>query len=84
MIPVFNAAQFIVDCVNSVLIQTYKCFEIIMIDDGSNDGSLSIYREIAARYNNVSCYSISHQGPWQHVMWAIRKPRENICFFGCG
>lgn len=40
IIPYFNAAQFIAECVNSVLSQNYSNIEIIIIDDGSADNGL--------------------------------------------
>ena len=49
VIPAFNSEFFIRDCINSVLSQTYKNIEIIAIDDGSTDGTLSILNEYAQR-----------------------------------
>ncbi len=45
-IPSFNHAPYLPDAIESVLRQTYRDFEIVLVDDGSTDGSL----EIAARY----------------------------------
>lgn len=42
VIPLYNKEQYIYKCIESVLSQTYTKFEIIIIDDGSNDNSLSI------------------------------------------
>lgn len=38
----YNYGQFIKECVNSVLQQTYKNIEVIIIDDGSTDNSLEL------------------------------------------
>lgn len=44
--PVFNAGAFLIEAVNSIINQTYQHWELILIDDGSNDGSLDKVREI--------------------------------------
>lgn len=41
-IPVYNAAKFLEDCIQSVLNQTYSNLEILLVDNGSDDDSLSI------------------------------------------
>ena len=42
VIPVFNRSSFITDTVNSVLLQEYKEFELLVIDDGSTDSTNAI------------------------------------------
>ena len=42
--PCYNAAEFIRETINSVLAQTYKDFELIIIDDGSSDNSVEIIK----------------------------------------
>ena len=42
VLPMFNAEQYIKECVDSILAQTYTNFELIIIDDGSTDNSVRI------------------------------------------
>ena len=49
IVPAYNSAEFINKCIDSVLMQTYTNFELIIVDDGSADDTLSICRE----YENV-------------------------------
>lgn len=46
IIPVYNHAEYLPQCIESALAQTYKDFEVIVVDDGSTDDSASI----AAQY----------------------------------
>lgn len=46
IIPVHNSEKYIFECINSVINQTYKNLEIIVVDDNSTDNSVSIIRNI--------------------------------------
>lgn len=48
IIPVFNAEQYIQQCINSVIAQDYPNLEILIIDDGSADNSYALCRKICA------------------------------------
>ena len=57
--PVYNVETYLNRCVESVLDQSYDNMELILVDDGSTDGSLSLCNEWAARDNRVV---VIHQG----------------------
>lgn len=42
IVPVYNSHQYIEDCLNSVIRQSFADFEVVIVDDGSTDSSLSI------------------------------------------
>lgn len=49
IVPIYNTQEYLNDCINSLLSQTYQNFEIILINDGSKDNSLDICRKFADR-----------------------------------
>ena len=54
IIPVYNVEKYLRQCVESVLVQTYPHYEIILVDDGSTDSSGAICDEYTARNGAVS------------------------------
>lgn len=58
VIPVYNAEPFLSACLDSVLTQNYKSFEIVCIDDGSTDGSPALLDEYA---RSNSCVRVEHR-----------------------
>lgn len=62
VVPVYNAEKYIERCVNSILIQTYKNIEVIIIDDGSTDKSYEICKKFVARDSRVLLYKQVNKG----------------------
>lgn len=52
IIPCFNVEQYISECIDSVLSQTYQEFEIICIDNNSTDQTFAVLQAIAERFPN--------------------------------
>ena len=62
MILVYNVEKYLRDCLNSVIGQTYKDLEIICINDGSTDDSLSILEEYAEKDNRIRIINKKNAG----------------------
>ncbi len=62
LIPFYNAENFICDTMESVIAQTYKNIEVIMVDDGSTDNSLLIAQEYEQTYRNIKVYTQENKG----------------------
>src|SRR6266576_2672815 len=60
LIPAYNAEPWIADTIKSALDQTWPRKEIIMVDDGSKDKTLSVTRQFASK--NVSVVTQENQG----------------------
>lgn len=65
IIPVYNAEKYLSECIESILNQTYKKFELILVDDGSTDKSGKICDEYAEKNVNVSVLHIKNSGPFE-------------------
>ena len=53
VIPVYNSEEYIYQCLDSVVKQEEKCFEVIVVDDGSKDKSPVIIDEFAEKNDNI-------------------------------
>lgn len=62
IIPVYNVENYLKECIESVLSQTYKNYEIILVDDGSTDSSPDICDKYASQYENVSVIHKENKG----------------------
>lgn len=62
VIPVYNGAEYILQCLDSLICQTFQDWEAICIDDGSLDRSLEILNEYAERDSRITVYSQLNMG----------------------
>jgi len=62
IVPVYNVELYLVECINSLLNQTYENVEIILINDGATDKSLSICKQYVEMHSNITLISQSNQG----------------------
>lgn len=58
IVPVYDVEEYLVECIESILAQTWKHFEIILVDDGSTDSSGKMCDEYAEKYN---CIFVIHK-----------------------
>ena len=62
LVPVYNVEKYIKECLDSIVNQTFGDYELILIDDGSTDGSGKICDEYAAKYANIKTVHQSNKG----------------------
>lgn len=62
IIPIHNTADYISDCLSSVLSQNYENFELLIIDDGSTDGSAEICEKFAESEPRIRLYKNENHG----------------------
>ena len=63
IIPIYNASSYLKRCLDSLLNQTYKSFEAILIDDGSTDNSLDICKKYAQIDKRIKIICSTNGGP---------------------
>ena len=62
IVPVYNTSAYLVECLDSILGQSFHDFEVICIDDGSTDGSLQILKHYAVTDNRIKLVSVPNGG----------------------
>lgn len=62
IVPVYNVEKYIEKCLNSLVNQTLKDIEIIIINDGSSDSSQKIIDEYSKKYNNIKVFIQENKG----------------------
>ncbi len=78
IIPTYNYENFICDAVDSVLEQNYNDYEIIIIDDGSTDGT---YEKLEKYNNRIQYFFQKNKGPAAARNFGINQSSgEYICF----
>lgn len=80
--PVFNVEKYLAECIESVLNQTYKNTELILVDDGSADNSGLICDKYSERYPQcIKSLHIKNSGPLQARLIGIQESSGDILVF---
>ena len=77
IVPVYNVEKYLDKCLTSLIKQTYKNFEIIVINDGSIDNSLAICN----KYDNVKVYDYKNAGVAHARNVGIKKATGDYLLF---
>ena len=67
IVPIYNVENYLCECLDSIVDQTYKDYEIILVDDGSTDKSGVICDEYSEKYEEVSVIHKMNEG--QASVW---------------
>lgn len=62
IVPAYNSSEYIRKCIQSILDQEYKDYELLLIDDGSLDSTPNICDEYATRDNRIRSFHRPHRG----------------------
>lgn len=81
IIPIYNSEKYLAQCLDSVVCQTYKNIEVILIDDGSTDASSIICDSYADRDTRVHVIHQSNQGQMQSRKNGVKIASGNLITF---
>ena len=81
IIPIFNAEKTIYECIISILNQTYKDFELIMVDDGSTDNSRKICADLEKQDKRIRLFCKKNGGVSSSRNFGIKKATGDYIFF---
>lgn len=62
IVPVYNGQDFLENCINSILGQTYEKVEIILVNDGSTDQTQALCERLSAEHEKVSVITMDDRG----------------------
>lgn len=79
----YQHERFLKECLDSVLSQTYKNIEVIVVDDGSTDGSQDIIREYASKHNNfkIALFPFNKGVAYTQLKMLELSTGEYMCIF---
>lgn len=60
VIPAYNAEEYLLECIDSLKRQTYKDFEVIVVDDGSKDNTSALCNSLSEKYKDIRIKAV-HQ-----------------------
>lgn len=81
IVPVHNGQEYLAACVESIAGQTYSDLEIIIVNDGSTDGTQDVCEELAGRYQNVKIITLPDLGVSVARNYALEQTTGNYIMF---
>ena len=81
IVPIYNVVDYLEKCVRSILEQSFKDFELLLIDDGSDDGSGEIADRLAACDGRVVVVHKSNGGLSDARNYGVRQAKGNYVTF---
>lgn len=81
IIPVYNSVEYLRSAVESVLSQDYKNIELLLVDDGSSDGSELLCDDLASEDSRVRVFHISNGGMCHARNFALKQAKGDYIGF---
>lgn len=81
IVPVYNVEEYLNQCVESMVKQTYRNIEIILVDDGSTDGSGTLCEEWASKDERIQVIHTKNRGLSAARNVGIKEAKGNYLYF---
>lgn len=81
LVPIYNAEKFLDCCVKSLLSQTYRDLQVVLIDDGSKDNSWTMCQDYASRDARIEVYHQDNQGVAETRNQLLSKAKGDYLLF---
>ena len=81
LIPVYNVEKFLPKCIDGLCQQTYKDFEVILVDDGSTDLSAKLCDDFCKKNKNIKVIHKKNEGLISARREAIKNAEGEYCIF---
>lgn len=81
IVPVYNSEKHLRQCLDSIVNQSYKDYQLILVDDGSEDQSVDICKSYCAKYANVKLIEGMHKGPFSARKAGVDAAEGNYITF---
>ena len=79
--PVYNSESFLSECIESVIKQNYQNWELILVNDGSTDGSTRICKAFSQKDARIVLINQENQGPYQARINGIKEATGDYVLF---
>ncbi|TXK46966.1 glycosyltransferase family 2 protein [Pontibacter qinzhouensis] len=81
IVPNFNNATYLEECIDSIYNQTYSKIEVILIDDGSTDNSYEIIKKLEEKHRSLKTFFKENGGPSSARNLGLRKAVGEVLAF---
>ncbi len=81
IVPVYNGQMYVGRCLDSIFGQTYSCYEVLVIDDGSVDETIDVLQSYQKKYRNLRIIRTSHKGVSHARNTGVLNARGNLIAF---
>lgn len=81
IVPVYNAEKYLKKCVDSILSQTFRNFELILVDDGSTDNSLNLCNNYKKKDHRIEVVHKKNGGPCSARNFGLEIAKGKYIYF---